>query len=498
MTQTHLIEPSMKLQAARSSRAGLIARLLLLPALFVLSTCEVFAGETFDPFGTDSLLPPKPALRMADTVADPCAAPPPVHALNLQEVVNRALCNNPQTRVAWANSLVQAAQVGVSKSAYLPSVNLNAADNHSSGTNPGANQRSVGATFSYLLYDFGSRSASLKNSHELLTAAIATQNSTVQSVFLATVQDYYRVQENSAALDAALESERASRESFDAAAARYTIGSATPADKLQAQTAYSQATLNRITADGNLRNAQGTLANIIGLDANRTVALIPANTLAIPENFEGNISTLIEQARQHRPDLQAAAAQVKAAQASADAARAAGRPTVSLTASSNQYNYSGINSNGSLVGINLSVPLFSGFNTTYQVRAAEAQVDARKAQLEQIHLQVALDVWTAYQNLTTATQSLRTSAVLLDSAQQSAQVALGRYKAGVGSMLDVLNAQSALASARQQRIQSTFNWNVSRATLAQAMGSLDAGLLQTLSDDRVQKTGETSPQKTQP
>jgi len=87
---------------------------------------------------------------------------------------------------------------------------------------------------------------------------------------------------------------------------------------------------------------------------------------------------------------------------------------------------------------------------------------------------------------------------LLDSAQQSARVALGRYKAGVGSILDVLNAQSALASARQQRIQSTFNWNISRASLAQAMGSLDAGLLQTLSDTSIQKSGENSPQKNQP
>ncbi|MGB8409129.1 MAG: TolC family protein, partial [Gallionella sp.] len=175
-----------------------------------------------------------------------------------------------------------------------------------------------------------------------------------------------------------------------------------------------------------------------------------------------------------------------------------GWPTISLSASSNRYNYSGINSNSSMVGINLSVPLFTGFATTYQVRSAEAQINAKNAQLEQVHLQVALDVWTAYQNLTTATQSLRTSAVLLDSAQQSAQVALGRYKAGVGTILDLLNAQSALASARQQRIQATFNWNIDRATLAQAMGSLDAGLLQTLSDDSVQKTREHSPQKTQP
>ena len=111
---------------------------------------------------------------------------------------------------------------------------------------------------------------------------------------------------------------------------------------------------------------------------------------------------------------------------------------------------------------------------------------------------MALDVWTAYQHLTTATQSLRTTADLLNSAEQSERVALGRYKAGVGSMLDVLNAQSALAGARQQRIQSAFNWNISRATLAQAMGSLDVGLLQTLSDSSNQQSGENLQQKNQP
>ncbi|MGA9665273.1 MAG: TolC family protein [Gallionella sp.] len=471
-------------------------RNILLTVLCIWSSLVV-AGTIADPFGTEQIVPHKPSLDTEN--AAPCEAQPLDRALGLFEVVNLALCNNPQTRVAWANSQVQAAQVGVSKAAYLPDVSLSASDNHITGTAvPGMEQRDIGVTFSYLLYDFGARSATLENSRQLLAAAIATQDSTVQSVFLAAVQDYYQVQADSAALDAALESERAAQESFDAADARYKVGSATPADKLQAQTAYSQATLNRITADGNLRNAQGTLANMIGLDANRSVALIPANMAAIPENFEGDISTLIEQARLHRPDLQAAAAQVKAAQANADAVRSSGWPTISLSASSTQYNYSGINSNDSSVGINLSVPLFTGFATTYQVRSAEAQINAKNAQLEQVHLQVALDVWTAYQNLTTATQSLRTSAVLLDSAQQSAQVALGRYKAGVGTILDLLNAQSALASARQQRIQATFNWNIDRATLAQAMGSLDAGLLQTLSDDSVQKTREHSPQKTQP
>ena len=134
------------------------------------------------------------------------------------------------------------------------------------------------------------------------------------------------------------------------------------------------------------------------------------------------------------------------------------------------------------------MPIFSGFSPTYRARAAEAQTDVRNAQLEKLRLQVALDVWTAYQHLTTATQSLSTGGDLQSSAEQSERVALGRYKAGVGSILDVLNAQSALASARQQRIQSNFDWNISRATLAHAIGNLDADLLQTLSSDQYNQT----------
>lgn len=469
-------------------------------ALLCLCSGLAMAEETADPFGTEAMLPLKPALRLDGAIGDPCAEAMPKGALSLLEVVNLALCNNPQTREVWASSRAQAAQVGVSKASYLPSTSLSASGNRNM---PGVSQRSIGLSISYLLYDFGTRAANLESARQLLAAATATQDSTVQAVFLSAVQAYYQTQTTLAALDAARESERAAKESFSAAEARHLAGSATPADKLQAQTAYSQATLNRISAEGGMRNARGTLANMIGLDANRDVMLVAASHQSPLPNppphagvvtndvspsgetlriFERDVSALIEEARSRRPDLQAAAAQLKAAEAGVDAARAAGKPSISLTASANQSNSAGITSHGSSAGVSLSVPLFSGYAPTYRIRAAEAQVETRNAQLQRLRLQVALDVWTAYQNLTTATQSLRSTADLLNSAEQSERVALGRYKAGVGSILDVLNAQTALASARQQRIQAAFNWNISRATLAQAMGNLDVDLLQTLPD----------------
>ncbi len=449
-------------------------------ALFCLLSSAAAFAEASDPFGTEAALPLKPALRLGGAVGDPCADAMPGGELGLFDVVNLALCNNPQTREVWASSRVQAAQVGVSRGSFLPGVSLSASGNRNL---PGTNQRTLGLTLSYLLYDFGARAANLENARQLLAAASATQDGTVQAVFLAAVQAYYQTQAAQAALDAAREAERAAKTSFAAAEARYLAGSATPADKLQAQTAYSQATLNRITAEGVQKKTGGTLANIIGLDANRSVALAAANTEAIPASFDRDVNALIEEAKRQRPDLIAAEAQVKAAEASADAARAAGKPSISLTASSTQVNSAGVTSHGSARGISLSVPLFSGYAPTYRVRAAEAQVEAQQARMERVRSQVALDVWNAWQNLVTATQSLRTTADLLHSAEQSERVALGRYQAGVGSILDVLNAQSALASARQQRIQSTLDWNIGRATLAQAMGNLDGNLLQTLSPD---------------
>ncbi len=451
----------------------------LAACVLLLSSGLAGAQGNSDPFRTEAQVPPRPALLAGDHGDDPCGNHVLHQPLNLLDTVNIALCNNPQTRVAWLNARIQAAQVGVNQAAYLPSINASLAADRAF---PGDTQQSVGITLSYLLYDFGARDANLENARQLLAAASATQGSVVQTVFLSAVQAFYQVQATQAALDAASESERAAKESLTAAQARYAAGVATPADKLQAQTAYSQATLNRISAVGNVKNAQGVLANVLGRDANQNVTLIAGNTATLDPNFEGDVGALIETARQRRPDLLAAAAQVSAARANVDAVRAAGKPTLSLNTSSSYRKFGGIDNHDTQVGFSLNIPIFSGYANTYQIRSANEQVAVRNAQLEQLRLQVALDVWIGYQNLTTATETLRSSADLLASANQSNEVALGRYKAGVGNILDALNAQSALASARQQRVQAIFNWDISRATLAQAIGNLDAGLLQSFAD----------------
>jgi TolC family type I secretion outer membrane protein len=436
-----------------------------------------------DPFGALEAVPPIAGLHPAPT---PCQPADLARPLDLATVVDLALCNNPQTRQGWASARLQAAQVGVAQAAFLPSVTAGASvarirNEAARGGDP-YTQRSVDADLSWVLFDFGARSASLESARQLFAAAAHTRDATVQAIFLAAVQAFFQRQAAAAALEATRLSEKAALESLNAAEARYRVGSATPADRLQARTAHAQAVLGRIGAEGAVKTAQGVLANVIAVDPTQPFELAPLPPAAADAGFEADVARLIGEARARRPDLAAAEAQFRAAQAAIDAARAAHLPTLSLGVGAGRSQIAGQPiTDSSSIGLSVNIPLFSGFSTTYKVRAAEAQADVQAARREQVRLQVALDVWNAHANLTTATQSVKTATDLLESATQSERVAAGRYRAGVGSILDLLTAQAALASARQQRIQADTNWFVSRSALAQAMGALDAGLLSALS-----------------
>jgi len=438
----------------------------ILPVAFFSCAVSLPVGAA-DPFNTAVLHSASPGARL---LRAPCQTIAANTALDLVQVVEQALCNNPQTRIAWANARAQAAQVGVAKGAYLPSIDASARRSRTGGEGSTSYSSTGGLSISYLLYDFGGREATLEKAQQLMAARSASEDATLQEVFLAAVQAYYNALAAEAAVTAANESERASQESFKSADARYRVGSGTPADRLQAQTALAQASLARIQAEGNARTTLGVLANTMGLDAHQVPKLL-APAEAVPQNdFERNIAAMIEAAKQQRPDLVAAQAQVKAAEANIDVDRASGLPEIKLDGGVDTWPGS---KRGNNIRISINIPLFDKFNTTYKVRAAEANLDAELAQRDKISKKVSLDVWRAYYALQTGTESIRATTALIASATQSEKVASGRYKAGVGSILEMLNAQSALANARQQHIQAQYNWRIAKASLAQAMGQLD-------------------------
>ena len=397
--------------------------------------------------------------------------------LSLAQLIDIALSNNPNTAYAWANALSKAQSVGAAKSGYLPQITatggIDATKQSQKGADSFVNTKSGSIALSYTLYDFGAREANLQNAKMILEAANLSQNAQIQSTVLSVTQAYYNLLAYKASLESFLEAERSAKESFAAAEAKYKAGTATPADKLQAKTAYSQATLNRQKAEGALQNGYGELSFALGFDAVKKFDVEQIGYDFAVQKTLDDAKRLIEEGKKTRPDLAAAAMQIEAAKAGIDIAKASGRPTLSLSSSTGYSDTSiGAASRSSSASVQLSIPIFTGFSSTYKIEAAKVEAKLRELDYQKLEKQIALDVYKAYNNLGTQAVAVESSMDLLASAEESYKNASGRYKAGVGTILDLLTAQNSLASAKQQRVEAAYNWLIAKATLAYALGKL--------------------------
>ncbi len=109
---------------------------------------------------------------------------------------------------------------------------------------------------------------------------------------------------------------------------------------------------------------------------------------------------------------------------------------------------------------------------SYEIQSAKAQVELKEAELANEEQRISLEVWESYQSLQTETENLKATDNLSQSATQSFNVTQGRYKTGVGTIIELLSAQSALADSRQQRILALSNWRTARLKLASSLGKL--------------------------
>jgi outer membrane protein TolC len=405
-----------------------------------------------------------------------------IRQLTLAEVVDLGLRNNPATRLSWANARAAAAAYGSERGAYFPTV-----DGEVTGTRlkTVASQGRSAVTqsvlnpslnLSYLLFDFGGRSGNVGAARNELIAANFTHNATLQGVVLQIQSAYFQYVANRALLEAQRITEREARTNLSAAEERNRVGVATIADVLQARTAASQAELAAQTTEGDLQTSRGALALALGLPANLPYDVDSAAGQLPVAVLADSVDTLIARAVLARPDLAAAQAEFEASRAQISVARAARLPSLVLNGTGGRTYTSSLPQGGNnySVSLGLRVPLFAGFSRIYDQRRAAALADAAAARADALGQQVVFEVFSSYHALQTAARRVGTTNDLLASAEQSSEVALGRYRAGVGSVLDLLSAQSALADARAQQVLARLEWNTSLALLAHDTGVLDA------------------------
>ena len=405
----------------------------------------------------------------------------PGATITLAQVVDIALQNNPLTRASYLQALSAAAQLGSKRAPYYPSVDVAATGTRSNQlstdpTNPASGDvYGASVEVGYLLLDLGGRAANADDARYALIAADWSHNATIQNVILGVETTYVQYVDAKAQLEAAQASVKSSQTALEAANGRHAAGVGTIADVLQAKTALSQAQLTLQGLEGAVLALRGSLATAMGLPADTPYDV---GTLPIDVPLERGVNAveqLTATARARRPDLAAARALALKADAHVQAVRSEGLPTLSLAAAAGRSYYSpapaGTPTDSWSAGLVLAFPLFTGFANSYNVEKARADAGVARAQADSLEQQVLLEVWTSYYAFETATQLVRTSRDLLASAEQSERVTFGRYKEGVGTILDLLAAQAALASARSQEIQARAGWFVALAKLAHDTGT---------------------------
>ena len=405
-----------------------------------------------------------------DLVLPPSGAP-----LELAQIIDLALSNNPATRTTWLEARLAEANLGSVRAAYLPTVDLDASLTRShTSTGTATTLSGPNLSLDYLLFDFGGRNAAAEAARQTLIASGFTHNQTIQDVILDVEQAYYDYLDAKALLTAQEATIKERQTSLDAADARHRAGVATIADVLQARTALSQAKLTYETIEGNLRRLQGTIATLMGVPASTpfVVGDLPQEVPA--QQVNDAVESLMTRAVNERPNLAAARAEVERARQRVQVVRSEGLPSVGIGASVGNVFTNSLNRRSTpySAGISLRVPLFTGFRNTYDIRAAQIETQLAAENARNVEQQVGLQVWTSYYALQTAMQRVATSRDLLRDARESVDVASGRYRAGIGNILDLLTAQAALENARAEEVQARTDWFLSVAQLAHDTGTL--------------------------
>ncbi|MBK6780584.1 MAG: efflux RND transporter periplasmic adaptor subunit [Gemmatimonadetes bacterium] len=401
-------------------------------------------------------------------------------ALTLEDVVALALEGNPEVRAAWATARSRAAAYGAARAGWFPTISGEASATRlqtSATQGRSAVEQTVyepSVSFTWLLLDAGGRGGAISAAREGLVAANWTHNATLQAVVARTAGAFFEHAAAKALLTAQRVTVSEATTNLAAAEERRRVGVATIADVLQARTALAQARLDLQSIEGNLYTTRGALAAATGYPATLAYDI---DTAAVERRAAGGGSGGFAD----RAGARAAPRPrrlPRAVRAGPGPGAGGGRRAASLAGGRRQRGgdlAAGAERRPPVVhpAARPPHPALQRLCVGVPAGAGRRRRRRRAGRADGLAQQVIFQVFSAYYALQTAALRVATADELLASATESAAAARGRYQSGVGSLLELLTAENALAGARAQRIQARLGWQASLVALAQNAGVLD-------------------------
>ena len=330
-------------------------------------------------------------------------------------------------------------------------------------------QYNANITLTQNLFDFGRTYNQTKVQSYNLDSSKSDLETANQQVIFNVKQAYYNVLLTKRQREVAEQTVKQFEQHLTQARGFYEVGAKPKYDVTKAEVDRANSKLSMIQAENAFRVAKITLNNAMGLPEAPDFEVV--DNLEF-QKYEITFEQAKDRAYQNRPDLKSSLAREKAAKSSVNLAWTGYAPYFTGNAA---YQWSGQTLDEPLkdswnVGVNLNVPLFNGFLTKYQVDESKANLNIAGANEELLRQGIMLEVQQAYLSLMAAEDSVPAAELAQMSAQENLDLANGRYTAGVGSPIEVTDAEVAFANAQANYIQALYNYKIAQATLLKAMG----------------------------
>ncbi len=453
-----------------------------------LALCVLLGACNLDP-AYNRPAPPVPAsFPQGPSYAPPAAGPEAATVgwqafftdPDLKAVIEMALANNRDLRVAVANIQSAQGQVAVQRAALFPAVTGTAGATYEQTPNtfvPGGgslklNLYSAAIGFSNWEIDlFGHTRSLTRAAYDQFLAEEDNRRAVQVSLIAQTASAWFTYASDKDLLAVARETLAAQQDSLDLTRARFNGGVASELDVHQAETGVESARSDVASFTTNLAQAKNALDLLVG-------AQVPEARLpkTLPAGGVGEVqSGLGSEVLLKRPDVLQAEHQLLSANANIGAARAAFFPQISLTANAGQE-AAGLDklfasaSRTWLFEPNLAVPIFEGGRNIANLKVAKAQRDAAVAQYEQAIQSAFRDVSDALARQGTIGEQLAAQQALVGAASQTLTLTNARYERGIDPYLNVLIAQRTLYTAQQTLIGVVLTRLTNSVSLYRALG----------------------------
>ena len=397
--------------------------------------------------------------------------------LSLDDCIKMALENNPSIMSSIANARIYKTKIGQAWSNYFPKVGVSigytrnkflplffspAVSTYNNFTMPTIDAE-------WMIFDFGKTKAQAdmaKKTHEATEESLQeTVNTTIYNVKNAFYTLLFTLQQEKVWQSSVEQYEI----SLEQAKAYYNIGTKPKIDVYTAEYNLSNAKLGHIKSQNEIQLAYAELNNAMGLPEYANYELEEDLTL---KKYNLKLDNLIEDAMEVRPSLMAAKKKAEASKHLVSASKRAFLPNLKLsgnfsqgglTAGSGEYGYA--------LGGNLAYPLTNIALLKKQVDEANATADKDVADYEVTRQKVYLDVKQAYIQLKNAKENVPVSKNALVQAQEQFNLARGRYKVGMGDVIELKDAETTYRNAQLDYYKSLLNYNISAANLERVVGT---------------------------